>query len=136
MIVSVKLANTTASLSLMMTNLSKQCGCWLAKFQATPPPPLIDVLVNIFPSNPVKARADGEMLQIIVFALLVGYAIAGLFYALAEVNRAAINARGRAGFESALCQLEFFESGRQAHGRRVTRAATRVVVQADVNLAV
>ncbi|MBP6700631.1 MAG: dicarboxylate/amino acid:cation symporter, partial [Halioglobus sp.] len=29
----------------------------------------------IFPSNPVKAMADGEMLQIIVFALLVGYAI-------------------------------------------------------------
>ncbi|MDH4042388.1 MAG: dicarboxylate/amino acid:cation symporter, partial [Gammaproteobacteria bacterium] len=46
------------------------------EFQATPPPPLIDVLVNIFPSNPVKAMADGEMLQIIVFALLVGYAIA------------------------------------------------------------
>jgi Na+/H+-dicarboxylate symporter len=45
-------------------------------FQATPPPPLVDVLVNIFPSNPVKAMADGEMLQIIVFALLVGYAIA------------------------------------------------------------
>ncbi len=44
-------------------------------FQATPPPPLADVLVDIFPSNPVKAMADGEMLQIIVFALLVGYAI-------------------------------------------------------------
>jgi Na+/H+-dicarboxylate symporter len=43
--------------------------------QPTPPPPLMDVLVNIFPSNPVKAMADGEMLQIIVFALLVGYAI-------------------------------------------------------------
>jgi len=44
-------------------------------FQPTPPPPLKDVLVNIFPSNPVRAMADGEMLQIIVFALLVGYAI-------------------------------------------------------------
>jgi Na+/H+-dicarboxylate symporter len=44
-------------------------------FQPTPAPPLMDVLVNIFPSNPVKAMADGEMLQIIVFALLVGYAI-------------------------------------------------------------
>lgn len=44
-------------------------------FQPTPPPPLVDVLVNIFPSNPVRAMADGEMLQIIVFALLVGYAI-------------------------------------------------------------
>lgn len=46
-----------------------------ATFQPTPPPPLKDVLVNIFPSNPVRAMADGEMLQIIVFALLVGYAI-------------------------------------------------------------
>ena len=46
-----------------------------ATFEATPPPPLSDVLVNIFPSNPVRAMADGEMLQIIVFALLVGYAI-------------------------------------------------------------
>lgn len=45
-------------------------------YQAMPAPPLTDVLVNIFPSNPVKAMAEGEMLQIIVFALLVGYAIA------------------------------------------------------------
>jgi Na+/H+-dicarboxylate symporter len=44
-------------------------------FKPTPPPPLVDVVVNIFPSNPIKAMADGEMLQIIVFALLVGYAI-------------------------------------------------------------
>ncbi|CAA0091134.1 Proton/glutamate-aspartate symporter [Halioglobus japonicus] len=44
-------------------------------FQATPPPPLTDVLVNIFPTNPVRAMAEGKMLQIIVFALLFGYAI-------------------------------------------------------------
>lgn len=35
-------------------------------------PPLIDVIANIFPSNPVQAMAQGEMLQIIVFALLFG----------------------------------------------------------------
>lgn len=46
-----------------------------ATFTATAPPPLKEVLVNIFPSNPVKAMADGEMLQIIVFALLFGYAL-------------------------------------------------------------
>jgi Na+/H+-dicarboxylate symporter len=45
------------------------------EFQPTPAPPLTDVLVNIFPSNPVRAMAEGKMLQIIVFALLVGYAI-------------------------------------------------------------
>ena len=46
-----------------------------AVFEAKVPPPLIDVLVDIFPSNPVRAMADGKMLQIIVFALLFGYAI-------------------------------------------------------------
>lgn len=45
-------------------------------YQATSPPPLKEVLINIFPSNPVQAMADGKMLQIIVFALLLGYAIA------------------------------------------------------------
>ena len=44
-------------------------------FQAAAAPPLTDVLVDIFPSNPIRAMADGKMLQIIVFALLTGYAI-------------------------------------------------------------
>ena len=38
-------------------------------------PPLTDVIVNIFPTNPFMAMAEGKMLQVIVFALLVGYAI-------------------------------------------------------------
>ncbi|MCB1842816.1 MAG: dicarboxylate/amino acid:cation symporter [Halioglobus sp.] len=46
-----------------------------ARYEAVPAPPLTDVLVDIFPSNPVRAMAEGKMLQIIVFALLVGYAI-------------------------------------------------------------
>lgn len=44
-------------------------------FTPAPAPPLADVIVNIFPSNPVQAMAEGKMLQIIVFALLLGYAI-------------------------------------------------------------
>lgn len=36
---------------------------------------LIQVLINIFPSNPIKAMAEGHMLQVIVFALLIGMAI-------------------------------------------------------------
>ena len=47
-----------------------------ASYQPSVAPPLADVLVDIFPSNPVRAMADGKMLQIIVFALLFGYAIA------------------------------------------------------------
>ncbi|MFI2811163.1 MULTISPECIES: dicarboxylate/amino acid:cation symporter [Microbulbifer] len=47
-----------------------------ATFEAKESPPLSEVLVNIFPTNPVQAMAEGNMLQIIVFALLMGYAIA------------------------------------------------------------
>jgi Na+/H+-dicarboxylate symporter len=47
-----------------------------ANYQPAVAPPLTDVLVDIFPSNPIRAMADGKMLQIIVFALLFGYAIA------------------------------------------------------------
>jgi Na+/H+-dicarboxylate symporter len=43
-----------------------------AQFEAKEAPALIDVLANIFPSNPIEAMAKGEMLQIIVFAMLFG----------------------------------------------------------------
>ncbi|MFD1216856.1 MULTISPECIES: dicarboxylate/amino acid:cation symporter [Microbulbifer] len=66
-----------------------------ATFDPQPSPPLSEVLVNIFPTNPVDAMAKGNMLQIIVFALLMGYAvsrsgkpgqrIAGFFNDLNEV---------------------------------------------------
>lgn len=38
-------------------------------------PDLTDVVIDMVPSNPVAALADGKMLQIIVFALLLGVAI-------------------------------------------------------------
>ncbi len=44
-------------------------------FVAKEAPPLTDVIVNIFPTNPFMAMAEGKMLQVIVFAILVGYAI-------------------------------------------------------------
>ncbi|WP_158768824.1 dicarboxylate/amino acid:cation symporter [Paraglaciecola sp. L1A13] len=44
-------------------------------FTTTPTPPFMNILVNIVPSNPIAAMAEGNMLQIIVFALLFGYAI-------------------------------------------------------------
>ena len=37
-------------------------------------PPLADTFINIFPENLFQAMADGQMLQIIVFALLFGFA--------------------------------------------------------------
>lgn len=42
---------------------------------ASAAPSLKDVLVNIFPSNPVRAMAEGNMLQVIVFSILFGLAI-------------------------------------------------------------
>lgn len=44
-------------------------------FTPKEPPSPKEVFLNIFPSNPVEAMASGNMLQIIVFALLFGYAI-------------------------------------------------------------
>ncbi|WP_439134774.1 dicarboxylate/amino acid:cation symporter [Pseudomaricurvus sp.] len=44
-------------------------------FSAQNAPSLKDVLVSIVPSNPVKAMAEGNMLQVIVFSLLMGIAI-------------------------------------------------------------
>lgn len=46
-----------------------------ASFTANAAPPLIDVIVNIFPSNPFESMVKGEMLQIIVFAILFGVGI-------------------------------------------------------------
>jgi Na+/H+-dicarboxylate symporter len=44
-------------------------------YHATPAPPLVEVLVDIFPRNVVASMAAGNMLQIIVFAILLGIAI-------------------------------------------------------------
>lgn len=45
-------------------------------FSAQEAPSIKEVLINIFPSNPVKAMAEGNMLQIIVFSILMGIAVA------------------------------------------------------------
>ncbi len=44
-------------------------------FAAKEAPPLKDVLINIVPSNPFKAFVEGNMLQVIVFSLLTGFAV-------------------------------------------------------------
>ena len=45
-------------------------------FVAKESPPLKDVIVALVPTNPIKAMAEGNMLQVIVFAILIGIAIA------------------------------------------------------------
>lgn len=44
-------------------------------FEAREAPSVKDTLVNVMPTNPVAAMAEGAMLQIIVFALLFGIAL-------------------------------------------------------------
>ncbi|KUO50486.1 MAG: sodium:dicarboxylate symporter [Desulfitibacter sp. BRH_c19] len=46
-----------------------------AEYVGREAPPLMEVLLNIVPSNPIQAMASGSMLQIIVFALFIGIAI-------------------------------------------------------------
>ena len=46
-----------------------------AVFTPQTPPSLVETIINLFPSNPVRAMADGNMLQIIVFAGLFGLAL-------------------------------------------------------------
>ncbi len=46
-----------------------------SSFVAKESPSLVQVIIDIFPSNPIKAMAEGNMLQIIVFAILLGIAM-------------------------------------------------------------
>jgi Na+/H+-dicarboxylate symporter len=47
-----------------------------ATFDAKQAPSLTDVIINMFPTNPINAMSSGNMLQVIVFALLIGIAMA------------------------------------------------------------
>ncbi|BAA81600.2 proton glutamate symport protein [Aeropyrum pernix K1] len=46
------------------------------EIQVKPPPPISEVLLNIVPTNPFKALAEGNVLQIIFFAIVLGVAVA------------------------------------------------------------
>ena len=48
------------------------------EFSAPSAPSLKEVFVSIFPSNPIRSMAEGEMLQIIVFSLLIGFGVKAL----------------------------------------------------------
>ncbi len=47
----------------------------LADFEPGAAPSVKEVLINIFPTNPIQAMAEGNMLQIIVFSILMGVAV-------------------------------------------------------------
>ena len=46
-----------------------------SQFELREAPPISNVLINLIPSNPFKSFSDGNMLQIIFFALILGSAI-------------------------------------------------------------
>ncbi len=48
-----------------------------AKVEIAQAPDIAETLLNIIPSNPLKALVDGNMLQIIAFALIIGAGIIG-----------------------------------------------------------
>lgn len=47
-----------------------------AAFSSEEAPPVMDTLLNIIPTNPIQAMVEGNMLQIITFSILIGFAIA------------------------------------------------------------
>lgn len=49
-----------------------------AEYVAKEAPKLVDVITSMVPTNPIAALASGEMLQIIVFAVLMGTAMTAL----------------------------------------------------------
>ena len=52
-----------------------EAGKEAVEFQVREAPPLTQLLIDMVPTNPVKAMAQGNMLQIIVFSLLFGVAV-------------------------------------------------------------
>ncbi|MFM9776437.1 cation:dicarboxylate symporter family transporter, partial [Streptomyces galilaeus] len=47
-----------------------------AAYSAKEAPTLAQVIIDMFPTNPIDAMASGNMLQVIVFSLLFGIAMA------------------------------------------------------------
>ncbi|MCF6138962.1 dicarboxylate/amino acid:cation symporter [Pseudalkalibacillus berkeleyi] len=50
-------------------------------------PPVVETLLNIIPTNPIDSMAKGDMLQIIAFAIFVGFAVAVLGEKTKTVHR-------------------------------------------------
>ncbi|HDY84916.1 hypothetical protein LCGC14_1245850 [marine sediment metagenome] len=46
-----------------------------SEFSTNVAPPLTDVLINIIPTNPVKAMANGDMLPLIFYSILTGISV-------------------------------------------------------------
>lgn len=70
------------TIGLILANLTHVGGGFSipvdAKVEIAEAPKVADTLLNIIPSNPLKALVDGNMLQIIAFAIIIGIGIIGV----------------------------------------------------------
>ena len=71
--IAVTIALTLAS--ILSPGEGFELGTTAAEFQGKDAPPLSEIFINLVPSNPVQAMAQGNMLQIIIFSMLFGIAI-------------------------------------------------------------
>lgn len=58
-----------------------------ADYKAQEAPPVVETLVNIIPTNPLASMTAGDMLQVIAFAIFVGFALAFLKDKTENVHR-------------------------------------------------
>ena len=70
------------TIGLILANITNVGGGYTipvdATYEITAPPNVVDTLLNIIPANPLKALVDGNMLQIIAFAIIIGAGIIGI----------------------------------------------------------
>ncbi len=70
------------TIGLLLANVTNVGGGFSipvdAKVDIAEAPAIAETLLNIIPSNPLKALVDGNMLQIIAFALIIGASIIGI----------------------------------------------------------
>ena len=70
------------TIGLILANLTNVGGGYTipmdAAYEITAPPNVVDTLLNIIPANPLKALVDGNMLQVIAFAIIIGAGIIGI----------------------------------------------------------
>ncbi len=70
------------TIGLILANITNVGGGFTipadAKVEIAAAPSVIDTLLNIIPANPLKALVDGNMLQVIAFAIIIGIGIIGI----------------------------------------------------------
>ena len=70
------------TIGLILANITNVGGGYIipadATYEITQAPNVVETLLNIIPASPLKALVDGNMLQIIAFALIIGAGIIGI----------------------------------------------------------